>query len=197
MMVKPTGVVDGPAVKYETKDGIKLTCKVFDQRNWKDGVAVFSEGEAVGGPGLGGSHQGSVWDVGSCLLDCKWRCRVGSRMWKSGSSQERSGLAICIWESSARKWVSTQCLAQSKPPVTSGHRGAVSTGQGRKEIILRKGLEEMGEALSCTSEGGFRSQSDWEGLGHQVRVSAPLRTCSKEQRPLSELVSQARPGPEP
>lgn len=60
------GYVDGPDMKYETKDGIKVTCKVFEQSNWKNRVAVFSEGEAVGGAGFGGGPiraQCGMWGV--------------------------------------------------------------------------------------------------------------------------------------
>lgn len=35
------GAVDGPDMKDETKDSVKVNSKVFDQGHWKNGVAMF------------------------------------------------------------------------------------------------------------------------------------------------------------
>lgn len=99
------GYVDGPGMKYETKDGIKVTCKVFEQSNWKYRVAVFSEGEAVGGAGLGGIPSGLTVGCGEFELPLGLQVKMLNRqpdveVWKS---QVRSGLVICIWESLAKK----------------------------------------------------------------------------------------------
>lgn len=71
-------------------------CKIFDQTNWKNGVATFSEGEAVGGAGLGGVTAGL--GVGSGDVEQAAGC--------GGPEVHHRGLGWNIWDSSASKCVS-------------------------------------------------------------------------------------------